>query len=121
MRLPWETGRETGTVRFASNTGQGMTGKGPGLGRGRGGVYKGPSVNGEGRRRPTSGRGFDRTVAGMGVTSKRSCLCALRGVWLEGVECPPKNEGSSSVVLEHLVPGSMHPAPEMPWGFLLCL
>lgn len=31
------------------------------------------------------------------------------GVWLEGVECPPKNEGSSSIILEHLVPGNVHP------------
>lgn len=35
------------------------------------------------------------------------------GVWLEGVGCPPRNEGSSSVVLEPLVPGS---ARETPWG-----
>lgn len=109
-----------GTVRCAWNIGQGMTGKGSGLGRGRGG-YKGPSVNGEGRRRPSSGRGFDITGAGMGKTSKRSCLCALRGVWLEGVECPPKNEGSSLFLNNSGTLSSWQCAPEMPWGFLLCL
>lgn len=92
--------------------------EGPGTGEGAGGVYKGPSVKEDGG---LQAEGASIELERAWGRQKRSCLCALRGVWLEGVEGPPKNEGSSSGVLEHLVPGSVHPAPEMPWGFLLCL
>ena len=54
----------------------------------------------------------------MRKTSKRRCLCALRGGVAGGGGVPPKNEGSSSIILEHLVPGNAHPKclglPAMP-------